>query len=974
MQADQTTLYKMMRGPKQQFEIPLYQRRYSWTDKQRRQLWLDVLRASKLQGEKKHFTGSVVYMGVPGQAGALRQFRLVDGQQRLTSAHLMLLALAEYLDAHPDEAQKLGRTGQEIRDTFLLNPGEEKDEQFKLQLNHADNPVLKEMLSGTYQRPQGKEVHETELMRGLQFFRDRFAEAGVDAAAIWEGFKRLEVVGIVLEEGTDDIGVVFESLNSTGKALTQADLIRNNVLMGKTRDDQKEITKEFWHPMELRFAEAEEGAFDRFMRDYLTLRTRTLPNEGDVYLTFKAYRQQQNVMTVVKDVKKASELYLELLNPTNSSDAVKLALTDLSRLNLSVINPFLLELLEDRQSGVLTDDQLEKALRVVESFLVRRAVTGERTAPLNKFFATLGHTLQKDDYVRSLERALVRFQDNNQDGFPDNFVFEQRLKDATLYGKAVCKPLLIRLERGQNTKETFGGILTIEHIMPQSPGDAWATALGKTTGDDKTWRVDHERLVHTLGNLTLTGYNSELGNLSFEEKKNLPMKPGDTEESAIRKGYKYSRLLLTRDLADKANWNQAEIAARAEALAKRAIELYPYPQFTDEEIAALRAEGRQRAKTKTVDRLLDGAGLQLRQLFEAVDSRLKALGDDEAVKVTSTATRGYVAYKVLTNFCDVQVQTGQNALKCALNAPLDQLDDPLGLVRDVSQIGHFGNGPAEVTLTLDSDLEAFLELAEQALKYQLARQTVASPSNSDDPVDFSHLPAPGQQALEELGEWAVSVGASIKDNQNYRALRDRRVFAELYPRQNGLHVAVKAAPDELSGHELQGWTQRGAWLYRTVDNPVELQAAWPVIRAGHAQQLLGATGPQPTSGISNEQRKAARKLFDACLDAASDIGPDVQGIPTQKSAKFMVGGREFARIYSSVNVAGTVGLRLNLRPDELQNPQSLGGIVEAGDETAGFVKGHFVVAGTSMDDYPAMLALAKEAYAAFKSGEEGSDS
>lgn len=872
MKAEQTTLHRMMSGPNQQFEMPLYQRRYSWTDKHRWQLWRDVLRASELRGESKHFTGSVVSAPVMTIPGSVQHYRLVDGQQRMTTVHLLIWALAEHLENNPRAGDELGLKARQLREQYLFNEGATRDDRYKLRLNYADNPLWQRIMDGKFQGKAARGERETELMRGVRFFRDRFAEPGLDLAAVWEGFRRLEVVGILLQEGVDDMGVVFESLNSTGKALAQADLIRNNVLMSKSLDDQRDITEQHWHPMEQRFAEVEEGQFDRFMRDYLTLRTRILPNEDEVYLAFKQYREGKNVLSVVRNIDETSKLYLELLQPTHSAPAVQVALRDIAALKLSIVNPFLLELLEDREQNLLTDEQLEKALRVVESFLVRRAVLKERTSPLNKLFATLGRELDKDsDYVRSLERALVRFQDNKTDGFPDDVAFEQALREQKLYGRPVCKPLLVRLERGLNPKETFGGVLTIEHIMPQKPGPSWQAALGKTPDDDKTWREDHERLLHTLGNLTLTGYNSELGNLSFEEKKHKPIRAGDSEETSIPKGYKYSHLLLTRELVDKSEWNQGEIEARAKRLAKRATELFQMPSFTPEEVEALRAEGRQRARANTVERHLEEASLQLRQLFEELDCHLKALGDEEGVTVKRVINQQYIAYKAGSNFCDVKVMASQNVLKCWLNIPVIQLDDPLGLVRDMSQTGHASNAPAEVTLTLDSDMESFLELAEQALQHQVSLRATSSASGdseSGETVNFSVLPAEAQDVLARLSKWAADVGAKVKDTQNYRALRDRRSFVELYPRQreNGLILALKLPADEvgeLTEGQLGGWLRRDSWLSKVIRTPEELEKAWPLIEAAHAYQ-------KPSGVLSSAQGIELRDFYQKVLQLAEE--------------------------------------------------------------------------------------------------------
>ncbi|QFP75035.1 DUF262 and DUF1524 domain-containing protein [Deinococcus sp. AJ005] len=966
MEARQELLLELLAGPNQQFEIPLYQRRYSWTDAQRAQLWADVLRVAQAPGGRRHFTGPVVFTQPRSGMGAssLNRSRLIDGQQRMTTTTLLLHALSEHLQAHPATAAALGKEADRLRADFLFNTKFNDDRHFKLRLSRADDATLRAVLKGEdLPEPAAREV-----LAGVAFFHKKLQEPGLNVAQIWEGLNRLEVVQIMLTEGVDDLGLIFESLNSTGKALAQADLIRNNVLMGLDEQAQNTLSEKHWQPMEELFAETGDGSYDRFMRDFLTLRSRSIPNESEVYEAFKAYRsslpRQTTVTQLVQDIAQIAQHFMRIIQPFKEANpVVRLALEDLGALRLQVIQPFVLELLEDRQKGLLDHAGLTRALRLLESFLMRRAVVGERTAPLNRFFATLGRDLPKhEDYLRSLERALVRFQDSDRDGFPSDEVFRAALQEVPIYSRPVCKPLLMRLERKLNEKETFGGSLTIEHVMPQNANlsESWRQMLGEN------WQEVQEKLVHTLGNLTLTGYNSELGDRSLAEKKTLPPKAGDTVESEQPKGYKYSRLLMTRAIADEARyatWDKDVIQQRAAKLALEANSLFPFPAFTSEELKELRAEGRQRSKTPTVEGHLETSSPALRTLFMNFRSRLLALDPQvmEAVK------KQYVAYKIAgSNFCDMVPQPSLQTIKCWLNVPFHDLDDPEHLARDVSEKGGAGDGNGELVLGLQTDLDAVLLMAKQALNHQLAlKQTSAQAKTSSGSVDFTKLTDSAAQVLEELGSRVIGLGGRSNDTKHCRTFREHRVFMEVQPRRHGVKVAVKLDPAVLEADALTGWGVDGQWLNRTLEDLKSLNDAWPAIEAAYVQQKQGS-GNGTSGSVTSAQSKAAKALFEAFLVAGPEIGQDVQADPTQKSLKFTVAGREFARIYSSFYSRGLVAVRLNVLPDTLDNPANLGGTVDSDHGTIGFVQGHFEAVGHSVDDLPLLLGLIRQAYEAHR--------
>lgn len=956
MIAEQAKLTELLQGIKQ-FEVPLYQRPYSWSNAEREQFWRDILRAGTDPRPGMHFTGSVVFMERTGSmAGNLKRARLIDGQQRLTTLSLLMLAVAERMAGQAALELPLEGTADvqrieaaDIREDYLLNKRLSGDSRFKLLPTHADRDTLKFLLG---EGPQPTKVSR-EIQEGAAFFRQKLDGDDVELEQVLRGVHKLQVVSVSLEEGRDDPQLIFESLNSTGKDLSQADLIRNHVLMGLEAEPQSELSRDFWVPMEERFADTEEGTFDRFMRDFLTLRTRSIPNEGQVYVAFKAYRaalpESGGVKALVGDIANLARLYMGIVHPEGLANLdVRLAMSDLLALRLRVVSPFVLELLEDHEQGRLTDAGLVSALRLLESFVLRRAVVGERTAPLNRFFAALGRELNKDEYLRSLERALVRFQDRDQDGFPADEVFSRALQEVALYRLNVCKPLLVRLERQKNTKEKFEtGTLTIEHVMPQndradSLSPEWQAMLGPN------WPEVQERLVHTLGNLTLTGYNSELGDRPFSEKKRLP-EP---------KGYIHSRLGMTREIAALPDWNEARITIRAADLAAQALTLWPFPSFSPEERAALRAEGRQRGKVKSVEDHLETSGPQLRALFGQVRERLLNL--DAAV--TEAPQKAYVAYKLGTNFCDIVPQPALNTVKGWLNIPFEELDDPQHLTRDITGKGKPGNGNVEFVLSAQSDLNAFESLARQSLVYQRNRQKQGGAVTSSGAVSFVHLPQEVQATVQELQTRTLGLGEVQESlRQFYLGFKARRFFAEVRPRQSGVRVSLKLSPGSIETEEAEGWSRSGVWLSRSLRTVEDLDMAWPFIVAAYEEQLGGELSP--SGGVTNAQYKEARATYAELAEQVQELD-NVQSEKTKKSVKFSViglqGPQEFMRLYSSFS-NGLVGIRLNIAPSALNNPQGLGAAATADEKTAGFVDGHFVYSVSTRAQLDGLLPLIEQA-------------
>lgn len=792
MNVEKYDLLELLSGA-QQFEVPLYQRPYSWTDDHRRQLWDDLLRAGTSARPSPHFVGSLVYtqpltrMG----GGTLKRARLIDGQQRLTTLTLLMLALVERLeqtgDLHlPDETVRAAK----LRERYLLNEDLKGEARFKLLPTHADRGTFKHLLAGEPlpQRPSGA------VLAALDFFRARLQDAGVTLPDVLRGLRKLEVVAVVLQEGHDDPQLIFESLNSTGKDLTQADLIRNNVLMGLHAGEQDELSRTYWLPMEALFGGGDPSAFDRFMRDFLTVRTRSLPNKDAVYAAFKAYRETldaQPVQLLVADIRQMAQHYAFYLQPQGHSDAAaRLALQDLASLNVGVISPFVLELLQDHGLGLLGTASLVSVLRLVEALLVRRAVSEYRSNPLNKLFAGAGRELIKDQgsaaYLRSAERALMRFTDRNQGGVPSDEVFAEKLRGVELYTLNVCKQVLVRLERSLSPKEQLAtDTLTIEHILPQNENlsEDWREMLGEN------WKEVQARLVHTLGNLTLTGYNSELGDKPFEVKKTLP-EP---------RGYEHSKILMTRKIAAEPRWDEATITAHAQQSSALALTLWPLPAFSEEELRALRAAPKPepQSEQEAWQRLINLPG-DLPHAVSDLAQRTLALAQ---VSQRNHPTRvGF--YKGPRSFVELYPKGKDITCWAVLGESPAEIGAGWQQGKDAKWWKYTLQSQADVTQIWPTLQAAWANLPEGKVS---SEDGGASALSAEDRLKL--LPAEQQavwQALENLlNELVPNFRRSV--TRNYIGYSDRRNFVELYPRTDYLLIGVRLGNTLDAAEAEQDW-------------------------------------------------------------------------------------------------------------------------------------------------------------------------
>lgn len=568
LQAGETTLNKLL-NTSRQFIVPIFQRNYSWQKSQYEQLWFDILRASKFKEKQNHFIGSIVYIDMGTPAGRPQQLLLIDGQQRLTTISILLCAIKDYVQKFNLETKLINLA--KIKNQFLYNSDEIDEDRYKLLLNVQDKETYIKLIDNTIftvNKPA------TNIIKCYEFFYERiedFIKQDGQIDEIYAGIFKLSLVSISLDKDSDNPQMIFESMNSTGKDLSQTDLLRNYLLMDLTPEKQTRLYKTYWKPMEELFGEDiyknDVNKFDYFIRDFLTLKSDTgyICKINNVYENFKRYYLDNNCekFAVLKDLFTYAKYYacIDLLQ--ENDDELKLYWQEFKKLDSHVVYPFLLKLYDDYSRQILIKEDFKKILQVVICYLWRRAICEIPTNSLSKTFATLYQAVDKEDYVNSIIKAFV-FKSSYK-RFPSDYEVREKLQTKDIYHFRLRKYLLEALENYYHKEpiDLNTANYTIEHIMPQNIEHnlSWQQMLGED------WQEVHSLYLHSLGNLTITGYNAEMSNKSFGEKVN-----GES-------GFKHSHLKLNESIAQCDVWNKKAIQRRTNILTDIILKIWKYPEF-----------------------------------------------------------------------------------------------------------------------------------------------------------------------------------------------------------------------------------------------------------------------------------------------------------------------------------------------------------------------------------------------------------
>lgn len=540
------TLEQILCSPSQ-YVIPVFQRNYRWDRAQWQKLWASITDLQSPDKTGNHFMGFLVFVPGLAQPGQHTRFHMVDGQQRLSTSSIMLVALRNV-------ACDLGQTdlSSEINDLYLVHERKKGDEHFRLLPKAKDQKNYVAIVTGKGE-PAGR------IADALDFFEERFKEAAEAAQNLRALFnlvcQRLEFMCATLE--AENAYNIFKSLNSTGVPLGPSDLIRNFVFMHVKPDDQDEFDADRWAPLEAGFTtdngRLDEDAFSRFFRDVLMMDGRYVQPK-DTFSTFEARYEatgfSPQALTDSLLINASHHAVIAGKQPDESS-VVTDALVGLNDLESSTTYPLLMAMFKKRADGVVDSAALARSIGMLRGFIVRRFICSESSRGYGQMFVRAIDTAAASP-LQSLETYLL------QRGWPDDARFEAAFFSFPLYQRGYTKTVLETIERHRGHKEPATLLAAqVEHIMPQTLNDAWLADLG---ADAK--RI-HIEWLHRPGNLTLSAYNQELWNHPFAVK---------------RQEYLKSNVVITRELADQSSWGEAQIRARGEGLAHEATSIWVGPK------------------------------------------------------------------------------------------------------------------------------------------------------------------------------------------------------------------------------------------------------------------------------------------------------------------------------------------------------------------------------------------------------------
>ncbi|MEO3746512.1 DUF262 domain-containing protein [Plantactinospora sp. B5E13] len=559
--AQETTLRELLEGAKQ-YQVPLYQRTYSWGSDQLRRLWEDIVKLAEDRVEDRsatHFIGSVVLAPSPsiGPAG-VSEFLVVDGQQRLTTLSILLCTIRDHRAQHEGPEHR-----ERITEQFLINKWRSERQRPKLLPTQADRAAYLACLDSTPQAGGSDPVGAAYRFFGDQLAAYDAPDDPLDIERIEDAvISGLALVSVTAQAG-DNVYRIFESLNNTGLQLKQADLLRNYLFMRlPTRGEA--VYESLWLPLQSRLSREELELL--FWLDLVQANPRV--KQSDIYsaqqVRLHRMRTEEEIEAEVRRFGRLGLLLRVILHPEDEADPeVRHRLARLSAWGTTTVYPLLLHLLDRRDQQSATSAQIASAMLHVESFFVRRLVIGRATANINRILLSIVTEMSRDLPVDEAVRAYLS---TGRKYYATDASVRAAVRTMPYYlnGRPHQRKLVL-----QWLEESYGGKepvrpdrLTIEHVLPQTPTPEWRQLLSEDLDPDENFAEAHEGLLHTLGNLTLTGYNSELSNSSFTVKRAMLAKSG---------------LALNREIADRERWGRPEIQHRADALAERIITNWPGP-------------------------------------------------------------------------------------------------------------------------------------------------------------------------------------------------------------------------------------------------------------------------------------------------------------------------------------------------------------------------------------------------------------
>lgn len=695
-----------MQGADKRFVIPVYQRNYDWRQENCKQLFDDLVKIIR-KDRKSHFFGSIVSVHSDGE---YNEFQVIDGQQRLTTISLLLLAMYNLMKSGAITATQ-GNLADKIYKTYLIDEWQEDETRIKLKPVKNDQKAF-----GMLFKNAEDYIPASNLTINYNFFCSQILKEQITIDELYAAITRLEIINITLNKD-DDPQLIFESLNSTGVALSEGDKIRNFILMGLPTKEQNTYYEKYWNPIEI------YTSYDvsSFIRDYLSVKQQVIPTMSKVYLTFKNYTDEVNLETedLLKDMLAYAKRYQTLLKGKTADTALNACIYRLNRLETTVTRPFFLEVLRLLDEGAISIVQVREIFLYTENYLFRRAICDLPTNAVNKIFLMLHREIIRfdrtaKDYVEKFKFALLAKNDRGR--FPRNAEFIESFSTRQIYQMNTKNKIYI-FERLENAgtiedKDIYrhcdNGTYSIEHIMPQHLTPAWTEALGE----------DHEEIhevwLHRLANLTLTAYNSKYSNNSFQDKRDR------------KDGFSESGLRMNTWIARQTKWTLSELEARNDMLMAKALEIWPFPENTYQ-------PAEKQLDSCTLEDDVDMSGREILR-FEYKNTAQPATSwiamQEQVLKILHEEDRSVLSLLAHTHDPDNELNTYVSDTPTELRGPL-LIDEGIYLERNTSTstkismlrkfFKAYGANPEDLIFYL-KDMDEEREAAEAGTRYELRRK------------------------------------------------------------------------------------------------------------------------------------------------------------------------------------------------------------------------------------------------------------
>lgn len=696
MRANETRLNKLLAEPDKQFSVPIYQRRYSWTEKQCTTLWNDIIKLSDKEGNVGHFIGSIVCYQQNDEdlPGEIKVKIVIDGQQRLTTLSLIMLAMIRSYERLGEEGVKIAKS---IKRQYILNEEYTGEDRYKLIPTYEDKETYFAIVNELERELKNP---STQMLDNFNLFCEYLSDDEKMLKKIYSGINKLDLVYIGLTKNQDNPQLIFESMNSTGLSLSQGDLLRNYLLLDMPTKEQEDLYNSYWRPIEQDFGNNYADKFDYFLRDYLTMLEKKVVKMGTEYEEYKEYFSDKNWTKeeMLKDLRKYSKYYTRIYNCVDEDEDLNKLWKELKIQQVDVANPFLIQVYNDYESGLynLSKEDFIEIIKTINSYVYRRYICGIPANSLSKTFAVLYNSVDKNNYKTSIIATLLLLESYKE--FPNDEEFKQAFAEKNIYTTRLKNYTLEKLENDNhlNGITIDGKDISIEHILPETDNlkPWWREVLGEN------WKELQKENMHRIGNLTITKavYNSQMRDLPFEEKLKIPG------------GIKDSHYRLSNDIVDKEKWDIEEIDKRSERLAEQAIHIWKYPHLTDEELKPYRNIYRlEKVTYENIDHLPTMTE-KMSNIFNNFDKDIMNLDE----KVTKSITKHYIAYKYdYVNFVEIIIY--KYSITIILDIPPELIQDEKQLTENISDKGSWGTGNARIKVYNDDNYDYILRLIQQSL-------------------------------------------------------------------------------------------------------------------------------------------------------------------------------------------------------------------------------------------------------------------